>query len=134
MVEVSRTGPGFSARTVWKNKVMKNKFASSVFWQGHLYGLDEDILTCLDAESGERKWKQGRYGYGQLLLASGHLVVLSGEGELALVRAVPEKCEEIARFQAIHGKTWNVPAIAEGRLLVRNALEMACFELGGGTN
>jgi len=131
LVEVLRDGKGaFSTRTVWKNKSMKNKFASSVFWQGNIYGLDEDILCCLDAETGERHWKDGHYGYGQLLLASGHLVILSGEGELALVRAAPDGFHELARFQAIHGKTWNVPAIAEGKLLVRNAVEMACFDLG----
>ena len=130
MVEVSRTDGAFSARTLWQNKAMKNKFASSVFWQGHLYGLDEDMLCCINAQNGERKWKQGRYDYGQLLLASGNVVILSGAGELALVSANPERYEELARFQAIHGKTWNVPAIAEGKLLVRNAVEMACFALG----
>ena len=67
---------------------------------------------------------------GQLLLASGHLVVLSGDGELILVRANPDRHEEVARFQAIHGKTWNHPAIADGKILVRNAVEMACFEIG----
>jgi outer membrane protein assembly factor BamB len=128
-IEVERTAAGHSARTLWKNKNLKNKFTSSVYWEGHLYGLDEDILTCLDAATGERKWKSGRYGYGQLVLASGHLVILSGDGELALVRATPEKHEELARFEAIKGKTWNHPAIAAGRLLVRNGAEMACFDI-----
>jgi outer membrane protein assembly factor BamB len=64
-----------------------------------------------------------------LLVAGGHLVILSGEGELVLVRATPEKHEELGRFQAIRGKTWNHPAIAGGRLLVRNAVEMACFDI-----
>jgi outer membrane protein assembly factor BamB len=129
-IEITRTDSGFTARTVWQNKNLKNKFASSVFWQGHVYGLDEDILTCLDAETGQRNWKDGHYGYGQLLLASGHLVVLSGEGDLALVKATPDRFQEIARFSAIHGKTWNHPAIADGKLFVRNAAEMACFEIG----
>jgi outer membrane protein assembly factor BamB len=128
-VEIIRTASGFSARIVWQNKNLKNKFTSSVFWQGYIYGLDEDILTCLDASTGERKWKDGRFGYGQLLLASGHLVILSGEGELALVNATPERYEELARFQAIKGKTWNHPAIADGKILVRNAEEMACFQI-----
>ena len=131
-VEVSRSGPGFSAREIWRNKSLKNKFSSSVFQEGFLYGLDEDILTCLDAATGVRKWKDGRYGYGQLLLAGGHLVILSGEGEVALVKATPEKYAELGRFQAIAGKTWNYPALAQGRLLVRNALEMACFDLSMG--
>ena len=130
-VEISGTGSGFDAGQVWKNQNLKNKFNSSVFWNGFVYGLDEGILTCIDANTGRRQWKEGRYSYGQLLLATGYLVVLSGEGELVLVRANPERHDELARFQAIQGKTWNHPAIAGGKLLVRNAVEMACFEIGG---
>jgi outer membrane protein assembly factor BamB len=129
LVEISKSGPGFSARQVWKNFNLKNKFNSSVFSNGFVYGLDEGILTCIDAATGRRQWKDGRYGYGQLLLASGHLVVLSGDGELILVRANPDRHEEITRFQAIRGKTWNHPAIADGKIFVRNAVEMACFAI-----
>ena len=46
------------------------------------------------------------------------------------MKASPEKYQEIARFPAISGKTWNVPAIANGRLIVRNATEMACLRIG----
>ncbi len=127
--EVTRTTNGFSARLLWQNSNLKNKFTSSVFWQGYIYGLDENILTCLDASTGERKWKDGRYGYGQLILANGHLIILSAEGELVLVRATPDRRDEVARFQAIRGKTWNHPAIAEGKLLLRNSAEMSCFDL-----
>jgi outer membrane protein assembly factor BamB len=128
-IEITKTASGFSASTIWKNKFLKNKFTSSVFWNGFIFGLDEDMLTCLNAETGERQWKDGRYGYGQLLVAGGCLIILSGEGELALVRAVPDRYEELARFPAIHGKTWNHPVIAHGKLLVRNAVEMACYDL-----
>lgn len=131
-IEISADSTGYNARQLWKNQNLKTKFNSAVHWNGFVYGLDEGILTCLDATSGRRQWKDGRYGYGQLLLASGHLVVLSGEGELILVRAVPERLDEVARFQAIQGKTWNHPAIAAGHLLVRNAVEMACFDLSPG--
>ncbi len=128
-VEVARSSSAFAVRTVWQNTNLKNKFTSSVFWEGHVYGLDEDTLTCLDAQTGARKWRAGRYGYGQLLLASGHLVVLGGDGALALVKATPERHQELARFQAVRGKTWNYPAIAGGKLLVRNEAEMACFQI-----
>ena len=130
LVEISRTGSSFSARQVWKNQNLKNKFNSSISRDGFVYGLDEGILTCIDAATGRRQWKDGRYGYGQLLLAGEHLVVLSGEGELVLVRANPGRLEELARFQAIRGKTWNHAAIADGKVLVRNSVEMACFEIG----
>ena len=128
--EVNPSHDEFSTRELWRNKNMKNKFTSSVYWKGAIYGLDEDILTCLDAATGARKWKEGRYGYGQLLLTSEQLVILCGDGDLAVVAAKASGPQERCRFPAIHGKTWNQPAIAAGLLLVRNAVEMACFDLG----
>ena len=127
--EVTRSDSGFEAHTIWQNKRMRNKLSSSVLHQGYIYGLDESILACVDAETGERKWKGGRYGYGQLLLASDYLIVLSESGDVVLVKATPERHEELARFSAIKGKTWNVPAIADGCLLVRNTTQMACFDI-----
>ena len=129
LVEVTGSGKEFSSRTVWENINMKNKFNSSVLYEGYVYGLDEGILTCLDVNTGARKWKGGRYGYGQVILASGHLIVSTDTGELALVKATPQQYSEVARFAAIEGKTWNIPAIAGGKLLVRNANEMAAYNI-----
>jgi outer membrane protein assembly factor BamB len=130
VLELTPQGDGFAVRTVWSNNRMKNKFNGPVLFEGHIYGLDEGILACIEAESGALKWKGGRYGYGQLLLASGHLVVLTEEGEVVLVRAAPDAHQQLARFTALSGKTWNYPAISDGLLLVRNASEMAAFRLG----
>lgn len=129
LLEVNDTSDGMKARAVWENNSMKNKFNSSVLHAGYVYGLDEGILTCLNAESGERRWKGGRYGYGQVTLASNHVIVTTEEGEVVLVRATPERHEEVARFKAVEGKTWNCPAISGGLLLVRNETQMACFDL-----
>jgi outer membrane protein assembly factor BamB len=129
LVEISGGGKSFSAKTIWENINMKNKFNSSELHEGHVYGLDEGILTCLDVNTGARKWKGGRYGYGQVLLASGHLIVSSDSGELALVKASPDQYTEVARFAALEGKTWNYPAIAGGKLLVRNATQMAAYNI-----
>jgi outer membrane protein assembly factor BamB len=129
LLELSPSGKNFNARPVWENINLKTKFNSPVFHNGHVYGLDEGILACVDAQTGERKWKGGRYGYGQVVLASGHLIVTTDAGEIALVKADPGAFTEVARFSALEGKTWNVPAISGGRLLVRNANEMACYNL-----
>jgi len=110
---------------------MNNKFNSAVYYAGYAYGLDEGILACVDVQTGTQQWKGGRYGYGQVLLASGHLIVITDTGELVLVKASPDKHTEVAKFPAIEGKTWNNPAIADGRLLVRNQTQMACFDLSG---
>ncbi len=127
--EIERTTNGFETRELWRNRNLKTKFASAVVWQGFVYGLDEDILVCIDAQTGERKWKDGRYGYGQLLLASGHLIVLCANGDLALVKPTPERWLELARFPALNGKSWNAPAIGGGLLMIRNGAEMACYEI-----
>ena len=129
MIELSGSGDRFSVREVWRNNRMKNRFSGSVLRDGVIYGLDEGILAAVDAETGALKWKGGRYGYGQVLLAGDRLIVLTEDGDLALVRAIPERHEEITRFPVLEGKTWNVPAISGGYLLVRNLAEMAAFDL-----
>ena len=129
LLRVSRSGDAFRAEAVWQNTRMKNKFTSSVLHGGHIYGLDEAILACINAETGELKWKGGRYGYGQVVLAGGHLIVTAEDGDVALVRATPEQHEELVRFPAVSGKTWNYPAISGGLLLVRNSTEMSAFRL-----
>jgi outer membrane protein assembly factor BamB len=129
VIELTPAGTAFTVREVWRNIRMKNQFTSSVLHEGFIYGLDESILACVDAATGELKWKGGRYGYGQVMLASGHLIVLSEDGDLVLVRATPERHDERARFSALDGKTWNHPALSNGILLVRNLKEMAAFDL-----
>lgn len=129
LVEIAPTTNGFAARELWRNRNLRNKFNSSVHLNHYVYGLDEGVLCCLDVASGQRQWRDGRYGYGQLLLASDHLIVLGGEGDLFLVKADPLAWTEVARTKVLTGKTWNVPALAHGRLLVRNSAEMACLNL-----
>lgn len=129
LLEVTRAGDRLAPRVLWESPRMKNKFSSSVLHDGFIYGLDESILACVDAATGDLKWKGGRYGYGQILLAGDHVIVLSEDGDVALVRATPERHQEVARFAAIDGKTWNHPVIADGRLLVRNLQQMAAFDI-----
>ena len=129
VIELTPDGSRFSVREIWRNNRMKNQFTSSVLHEGFVYGMDEAILACLDVTTGQLRWKGGRYGYGQVMLANGHLIVLAENGDLALVRATPDRHEEIARFPALSGKTWNHPAMADGYLLIRNLAEMAAFDL-----
>ncbi len=119
----------WSARELWHNYRMKCSYANPVARDGYIYGLDRGILACVDAETGKRAWKRGRYGHGQLLLADDLLVILSEKGKLALVEATPEEYRELVRMPAIDGKTWNNPTLVDGRIYVRNHIEMACYDL-----
>jgi len=125
-------GPGgWTVQERWTSLGLKPYFNDFVVHQGHAFGFDARILACIALKDGERKWKGGRYGNGQLVLLPDQdlLLVLSEEGELALVRATPDQFTEFARFKAIDGKTWNHPVLVGDVLLVRNGQEMVAFRL-----
>ena len=116
--------------SLWKSKSLKTKFSSPIFWEGHLYGLNENRLVCLNAEDGSLKWRGDKFGYGQIIAASGHLIILGDAGDLALVEMNPNEFVLKAKFKALEGgRTWNYPALYQGLLFIRNSYEMACYDL-----
>lgn len=131
-VRVIKTGDTWTTETVWSTRNLKPYFNDGVVFDGHFYGFDDKSLACIDLKDGSRKWKTGtQYGHGQVLLLAdtGTLVVQAVDGKVHLVRATPEEHDEIAKFPALAGKTWNHPVVAHGKLFVRNGIEAAAYEL-----
>jgi outer membrane protein assembly factor BamB len=130
-VAIAHGPSGWSVEERWESRGLKPYFNDFVVHKGFAFGFDGNILSCISLEDGARKWKGGRYGNGQMVLLADQdvLLVLSEEGELALVSATPDQFKELARFTALDGKTWNHPAIVGDTLLIRNGQEMAAFRL-----
>jgi len=130
-VVVTHGASGWSVEERWTSTGLKPYFNDFVVHRGYAFGFDGSILACIDLQDGKRQWKGGRYGHGQFVLIPDQelLLVVSEEGDVALVRATPDQFMELGRFKAIEGKTWNHPVLVHDVLLVRNGEEMAAFRL-----
>lgn len=129
VIEIAVVNGAWTVRPVWKSIRLKSKFANLLHHGGFIYGLDDGILVCLDAADGALKWKEGRYGHGQLILAGDLLLVMAEAGDVILIDPTPEGLRELSRLPVFRAKTWNPPALAGDLLLVRNDQEAACFRL-----
>ena len=131
-LRVTKAGDGWDVAVRWTSKVAKPYFNDGVVAGKHLYGFDDSRFCCLDLETGAEAWKEGNYGHGQVLLLAdqGVLLVQAADGKVVLVEANPTEHNELGKFAALAGKTWNHPVVAGGRLYVRNGQEAACYRLG----
>lgn len=114
---------------VWKSMRMKTQFNSVTPRDGYLYGLDDGLLACVEIATGERKWKDGRFGSGQTLLVDDLILIQSEPGPVILAAAQPDRYQEFGRLPALSSKTWNHPTLAGRYLLVRNDREAVCYRL-----
>jgi outer membrane protein assembly factor BamB len=129
LLRVKGAAGKLSVEEIWLSKDMKNHFNSSVLHQGYIYGFDNAVLKCVKADTGEETWRKSGFGKGSLILADGHLIVLSERGQLAIVEAIPGEYKEKATAQVLQGKCWTQPTLAGGKLYLRNQKEMICIDL-----
>jgi outer membrane protein assembly factor BamB len=132
LFQIRVAGEQVSAVEVWRSRTMKNQFSSSVLYNGILYGFDNATFKALDAATGNERWKQRGLGHGSLILADGHLIVLSDRGKLTLLEATPEEYRERGSFQALEGKCWTAPSLANGRLYLRNQQQLVALDWSPG--
>lgn len=131
LVRIESSENGLTAEEVWTSRFLKPDFNDFVIFQNHAYGFDGGIFTCIDLKDGNRKWKRGRYGKGQVLLLekSNALLVMTEKGELVLLEANPSSHKELTKLQVLNDRTWNHPVIVGSQLYVRNSEEAACYSL-----
>ena len=130
MLRITKDTSGdLSAEMLWESPRMKAKFTNLVYHEGSIYGLDDGVLVCLDPETGERRWKRGRYGHGNILLVDDVLMLQTEKGEMVLVDPDAGELRELSRFMALPGKAWNHFALVDPYLLVRNDREAALWQL-----
>jgi outer membrane protein assembly factor BamB len=113
------------AAEVWKTKKLRTQMNAAVLHEGHLYGVDGDTTTkaalkCIELETGAEKWAVENFGSGGVLVADGHLIALSGLGEVQIGRANPAGFEPTIRTQVFGPKAWTAPVLANGLLYCRN--------------
>jgi outer membrane protein assembly factor BamB len=130
-LRIGKQGKSWTEEEQWTTKKINPYYNDLVIHEGHLYGFDGNIFTCVSLEDGSSPWRARGYGNGQVLLLAdqGVLLILSEKGEAVLLKANPQKHEVLGRFHAINGKTWNHPVVAHGKLFVRNGEEVACYTL-----
>ncbi len=119
-------------KVAWENKDMNTHMNGCVLWEGHLYGFDRKILKCLDLD-GKEMWRQRGLGEGTVVVANGHLLVLSEPGELLIAPASPEKFEPASQQTTVNGgKCWTTPVISHGLIYTRNSIgDLACHDYRG---
>jgi outer membrane protein assembly factor BamB len=126
-IKTNNQKPSF--HELWKSKVMKNHFHSSVRNGDYIYGFDNAVLKCIRTHTGDEKWLHSGYGKGSMILAEGHLIILGERGQLALVQADPSAYKEIAMMEVFQGVTWTPPALSNGRLYLRDTKELLCLNI-----
>lgn len=130
-LDVKRDNDTWTSARRWTSKRLQPSFNDYVLHHGSIYGFDGAFFCCVDLQTGARRWREGRYGHGQVVLLedSSLLLIAAENGQVILLEANPDAHKELGRFQAIEGKTWNSPVVAHGRLYLRNGEEIACYEL-----
>jgi hypothetical protein len=116
---------------VYSNKRLQNHFPSSVLYEDHVYGFDNDVLSCMAFRTGQVKWKSRTFSEkGALFVAGGHLIVLGGDGLLAIGKASPEGFQPISTMKASNeSRCWVTPVLANGLLYVRDKNKLICLDL-----
>ena len=131
LLQISNGPDGATVKELWKNPTFRTHFNAGVLHNGHVFGFDNATFKCISIKDGAQAWSKRGLGKGSLILADGRLVVLSDDGRLLLVEANASSYVEKGSVQALTGRCWTPPALAGGRVYVRNHKEIVAYDLKG---
>jgi len=139
LLNLKPAGSGFDTSVAWAStgtgSMLRNEWQTSILLNGYLYGFDNvgsagpvTHLTCVRAKTGERVWREPRFGKGNMIAADGKLFATTMKGELVVMQASPDGFKELGRKEVM-GTTRQAPSLANGRLYVRDDAEIVCFNV-----
>jgi outer membrane protein assembly factor BamB len=119
------------ADQLYHTKDMKSHHGGMVVLDGHVYGTDEAILTCIELKSGEKKWQNRSVGKGAVVYADGQIILRSEEGPVAMFKATPASYQETGRLEPSRSDkpAWPHPVVANGCLYLRDMDQLMCYKL-----
>ena len=115
---------------IYENKVLSTHMNHAILVDGFLYGFDGNVhmagkkdFVCMEFLTGKEKWRISDRGLmgGSPMVAGNRMIVLGQRGELVFAKVNPSQFEELSREQAIGGRCWTMPVLANRILYLRNA-------------
>jgi hypothetical protein len=123
-------------KCLWRDKKnMQNHWATSIYHDGFLYGIDgrhenEAEMRCLDWKTGAVRWSSPRGLWRTpFIMAQGHFIAMSERGDLVLVEVNPDRYVEKKRVRMLDYPCWAPPVLANGLLYIRNETVLLCLDL-----
>ena len=129
------TNGGRSVEKVWENDDVKSKHGGIVKIGNYAYiggdGRAGDAWHCVDWNTGKVQYKDKSITSGVVIANDGMLYCYSEKGEMALVKATPEKFDLVSKFSITLGtdQHWAHPVIYKGVLYVRHGNTLMAYKI-----
>ena len=140
LVRLAAAGQGVAAEQVYFERGLPNSVGGSVVVGATHYGTSAEGLVAADWATGKALWTEASTGGGAILEAENRLYIHGEDGSVVLAEATPEAYREKGRFtppdrpkrtRAAMEKAWAYPAIANGRLYIRELDSLWCYDVSG---
>lgn len=130
MIQVSGGGESrYRIEKLWEGRAIRNSFNVPTFYEDHFYTYTSRFLTCVDAATGEARWRSRPPGDGFLILVDGKLVIVTKNGDAVIAEATPEAYRPLASQKVFNETVWSPPSFAGGAIYARSLGELARIDI-----